>query len=133
MLVCSVVKFLPCGYSTSRGGNSCFAFLVAKYWVVFGMSCEWRFRSPGTCRRLQSGPLRCAKLRREMLRLGDRGVVLWVQSVFVRSMIREVGLVVVFGPSRVGIVAVGSYGHLGVCGVHLFTCVCHGRFGILQM
>ncbi len=53
-----------------------------------------------------------------MLRVGDRGVVLWVQSVFVRSMMREVGLVVVFGPSRVGIVVVGSYGHLGVCGVH---------------
>ena len=60
-------------------------------------------------------------------------MVLWVQSVYVRSMMRAVGLVVVFGPSRVEIVAVGSYGHEGVCGVHLGTYVCHGRFGILQM
>ena len=47
MLVGSVEKFLPCGSSSSRGGNSCFAFLVAKYWVVFGMSCEWRYRGLG--------------------------------------------------------------------------------------
>jgi hypothetical protein len=47
MLVGSVVKFLPCGSSSSRGGNSFFAFLVAYYWVVFGMSCEWRYRGLG--------------------------------------------------------------------------------------
>jgi len=47
MLIGSVVEFLPCGYSSSCGGNSRFAFLVAWYWVVFGVSCEWRYRRFG--------------------------------------------------------------------------------------
>ena len=44
------------------------------------------------------------------MRGGVRGVVLWVRSVYVRSMKRAVGLVGVFGPSRVGIVVVGNFG-----------------------
>ena len=52
---------------------------------------------------------------------GVRGVVLWVQVVVVRSMMKGVGRAEVSGPSRLGIVAMGNCERCGVCGARVYV------------